>query len=257
MRLKSAIRTPAGFDSLPGSRPKKSEPTGTIMSDADKLVLWLNAAKGTHSYDRILEIHRLLSQLLAGYAEYAKRSDEQDAEVFHGRYDPKIFAAQGEWLGAQLKWLGGLHMQLNLALSRYMVTPQSAYWLTASAPFPKGWSFFMVSQPDDDGFELQYGDQRHGMTLVESDAALSLLRLAEVGDLAKLRLCEQCKNRWRISFRKMDKFCSDECRSRNYVESPESKARQRANQKEYRKRLKLKENREAAAFKKLDRNKGK
>jgi hypothetical protein len=55
----------------------------------------------------------------------------------------------------------------------------------------------------------------------------------------------------------MDKFCSDECRSRNYVESPEFKVRRRTNQKEYRKRLKLKENREAAAFKRLDGNKGK
>jgi len=46
----------------------------------------------------------------------------------------------------------------------------------------------------------------------EAAVATAFCRLATNGELHKVRLCEQCKENWRVSERQIDRFCSRQCR---------------------------------------------
>ncbi len=56
---------------------------------------------------------------------------------------------------------------------------------------------------------------------------MALVRLAVRRQLRKLRLCDQCKKVWRVSERKMDRFCSMGCREAAYAQQPEYRKRRR------------------------------
>jgi hypothetical protein len=65
-----------------------------------------------------------------------------------------------------------------------------------------------------------------------------LCRLAANRELYKVRLCEMCGERWRVSERKMDRFCCQKCREAFYAQSPEFHERKAKNQRKYRDGLK-------------------
>jgi hypothetical protein len=88
-----------------------------------------------------------------------------------------------------------------------------------------------------------------GITVQVNKAAVvaALTRLAANRELYKVRLCEQCRERWRVSERKMDRFCSPECREGWHTKSPDYSERRQEIQRRYRKKLKLKRAAEDAA----------
>ena len=81
---------------------------------------------------------------------------------------------------------------------------------------------------------MRIGDK----TINEGDAVISLVRLAETGELVKVRLCEMCKERWRVAAKRNYRFCSDQCREGFYTKSPDYHSRKAANQRKYRENLK-------------------
>ena len=75
-------------------------------------------------------------------------------------------------------------------------------------------------------------------TISEADAVISLVRLAETGDLRKVRRCEMCKERWLVAAKRNYRFCSDRCRETFYASSSDYHSRKAANQRRYRENLK-------------------
>jgi hypothetical protein len=92
----------------------------------------------------------------------------------------------------------------------------------------------MVPDQKERWFQMYVGDQ----TISEADAVISLVRLAETGDLRKVRLCEMCKERWRVAAKRNYRFCSGECREAFYAKAPDYHSRKAANQRKYRENLK-------------------
>ena len=139
---------------------------------------------------------------------------------------------EGHWPKEKLRvqrQLHDRHVALNLALAKYAFRPRATYVLAGGT-----WIFGMV--PDDSGkwFQMNFGND----TVSEADAVLSLVRLAETGDLEKLRLCAWCKVKWMFAGKRSYRFCSDKCRELFYASSPDYHSRKAATQRKYRDRLK-------------------
>ena len=94
----------------------------------------------------------------------------------------------------------------------------------------------MVPDENKRWFQMHIGNE----TISEADAVISLVRLAESGDLGKVRLCEMCKERWRVAAKRNYRFCSDQCREAFYAKAPDYHSRKAANQRKYREGLKRK-----------------
>jgi hypothetical protein len=121
------------------------------------------------------------------------------------------------------------HMALNQALEKYIFRPRATYGILARA-----WLFGMVPDDNKRWFQITVGDQ----PISEADAVVSLVRLAETGDLGKVRLCEMCKENWYVRAKSHYKFCDDECRENYYAVSSDYHSRKAANQRRYRENLK-------------------
>jgi hypothetical protein len=132
------------------------------------------------------------------------------------------------------------HVALNLALARYAFRPRATYVIAG-----RGWIFGMAPDANRRWFQTSIGNE----TISEADAVLSLVRLAETGDLVKVRLCEMCKERWLFAGKRNNRFCSDSCREEFYARSPDYHNRKAANQRKYRERLKRALASQAAALK--------
>lgn len=120
------------------------------------------------------------------------------------------------------------HNAFNQLLSRYTFVPVLAYNLDAGV-----WRFNTTPKRTR-GPEVTLDDQTISVVVNETAVVAALSRLAAKRELSKVRLCEECQKRWRVSLRDMDKFCSDECRIRFHVHSEEGKRRHREAQKRYR-----------------------
>ena len=95
-----------------------------------------------------------------------------------------------------------------------------------------GW-FLIVSR---DWFQMKIDRET---TISEADAVLSLVRLDLIGEIEKVRLCENCAERWFVA-KKNFRFCSGgACREASYAKDPKYRRRKANNQREYRKRVKL------------------
>ena len=70
---------------------------------------------------------------------------------------------------------------------------------------------------------------------------MALMRLAEIGDLHKVCMCEVCKASWLFAAKSNYRFCSAQCREAFYAKAPEYHSRKAANQRNYRERLKRRE----------------
>ena len=92
----------------------------------------------------------------------------------------------------------------------------------------------MVPDEEAAGFTMEVG----AATVSEADVIMALLRLASVGDLRKIRLCKNCKERWVFAAKRSYLFCSDKCREMFYVKSPDYHDRKARNQRKYRRQLK-------------------
>ena len=189
-------------------------PQNRKPGDEDIAVAWLNAAHSTPAYRRVKTIYLALAKLRDAHRNYQHEVAKQDARIT-ARREPTGYNFQLEF-----KRLSAEHQALNKALARYHLTPQVQYWVGTAE-----WSYPMVSRPTRGDFALPIGEPAHGLTVNEGSAVSFLLKLAENDNLSRVRLCEQCQQKWRTSYRQIDRFCSDSCRLKFNAATPEAKRR--------------------------------
>lgn len=166
-------------------------------TDALIAVEWLNAAKGTKTRTHVLGVRTHLEYLV-------KMADS-------GLSGTPEF---------RLRCKG-----LNETLSHYTFRPilfydaDSAVWRYNAIPRKARGPVIEVT--------------RQGVTVQVNEAAVvaALARLTAHGDLRKVRLCEWCKENFRVSEREWDRFCSDRCRNADYQARPAVIARKKKAQK--------------------------
>ena len=206
------------------------------ISDAQRLVKWLNGAKRTASHDRVMFIRNELEALPRDFVANAEAYTHASNGVV------QIGQALGDWPKYKLEiqqQLFDRHTQLNTLLERYIFRPRATYVIAR-----RWWLLGMAPDDNRRWHKLQFGYE----VISEPDAVLSLLRLAETGDLRKVRLCKMCNERWLFAGKRNYRFCSDQCRERFYAKSPDYHSRKAANQRKYREKLK-RINAQAASFK--------
>jgi hypothetical protein len=197
-------------------------------TDALMCVEWLNGVRGTAAYSRALRVREEMEGLTE--MRDALRGRVEEIAAFEQRCDA-----------------------LNQLLSRYTYIPAIGY----SALFAR-WRFDMVPKTRPKfgrkslSFTITDGLVAFGrgpatpavegesvsFVVSEPDVVAALGRLANHRELYKVRLCEQCGERWRLSERAIDKFCSIACREAFYRRDPEFLAKKAQNQQNYRKRMK-------------------
>jgi hypothetical protein len=232
-RKEKSSRTAADSQPIPRqSPPSEREPRQVSRGDADKVVQWLNASKGTASHERVVAIRQELETLPSEFATHAGAYVHSfPGHLLYG--EPPRERRRG-WPKEKLRvqrQLGNRHAALNKALEKYVFRPRATCVI-----FGGRWIFGMVPDENKRWFQMTIGQE----TISEADAVISLVRLAETGDLRKLRLCEMCKERWRVAAKRNYRFCSDQCREDFYANAPDYHSRKAANQRKYRENLKRK-----------------
>ncbi len=182
--------------------------------DEDITVAWLNAAHDTPAHRRVKTIYFALAKLRDAHRNYQHEIAKQDEQIATRK------ESTGYNFQMEFKRLSAEHQALNKALARYHLTPQVQYWVGAAK-----WLYPMVSRPTHGDFALPIGEPSHGLTVNEGSAVSFLLKLAENDNLSRVRLCEQCAQKWRTSYRQIDRFCSDSCRLKFNAATPEAKKR--------------------------------
>lgn len=225
------------------------------FSDAAVAVQWLNAAKeakATAAYQRVLAIRQQLEEFgplrvrlreygADSHAEKAfiRKLEEQRALVKAGQKAKEVRLPAINYNSPIYKRLyrqaEHLHSEINEALLRYTFVPRVTFFIAEGA-----WLGGMAPKSNSRWFETKIQPVKHQpwISLSEPDAVLSLVRLDLTGEIAKVRLCENCGERWRVATKSDAKFCSAECRQGFYAKRPEYHARKAANQRKYRMKLK-------------------
>lgn len=202
-------------------------------SDAVIAAEWLNSAKGTAAYRRVIAFRGELEFLSKTLVVLRQQRREAKAGRPHGRAAILADANAAAELGKLQEQFRTRHNALNQVLSRYTYIPALAY-----SPDFSAWRFNTVPKHRTAGQEIELSDGVMTIRVTESSVIAALARLAASRELNKVRLCEQCGKRWIVSLREMDKFCKSDCREASYKKSPEFKNRKAANQRRYRERLK-------------------
>jgi hypothetical protein len=230
-RREKSSRTAADSQPIPRqSHPSAQEGRQLSIGDADKVVQWLNASKGTASHVRVAVIRRDLEELPSEFAIHADAYVHSFGGVLRFGEPPR--EKRRDWPKEKLRLQRQLHKRhvaLNEALEKYVFRPRATCVI-----FGRRWIFGMVPDENKRWFRMTIGQE----TISEADAALSLVRLAETGELGKVRLCEMCKERWRVAAKRNYRFCSDQCREAFYAKAPDYHSRKAANQRKYRENLK-------------------
>lgn len=201
-------------------------------SDAFLAVAWLNATQGKPANRRVLAIRQELADL-ADMRE-TLRQQRRASKGKRGQTDREIIGlldTRVETARLQEKFRQR-HNVLNVRLTRYAHVPALDY-----SPDFALWRFGMVPKRPS-GPEIVIEDQSLRARVNESSVIAALCRLAANRELHKVRLCEMCGKRWRVSERKIDRFCSQKCREEFYAKSPEYLERKATNQRKYREGLK-------------------
>jgi len=170
------------------------------MTDALVVAEWLNAAKGTKARTHVLGIRTHL--------EYLREMADT------GRAGEPEFRLR--------------HNHVNELLSHYTFHPILSYDLPSGV-----WRYNAVPK-NARGRTVEVTHQGVTVEVNEGAAAAALARLAARGELRKVRLCEWCKENYRVSERDMDRFCSDHCRNADYQARPSFKASRKRIQKDWR-----------------------
>lgn len=235
-------RTAADAQPIPRlGPPLEREARQPPLGDAARLVEWLNASKGTASHERVVRIRRELDELPLEFANQAGAYVHSSGGVLRLGEPPR--GKRSDWPKEKLKvqrQLHDRHIALNEALEKYAFRPRATYIITGHA-----WMFGMVPDKNVRWFKMHFGYE----TISEADAVMSLVRLAETGDLERVRLCEMCKERWRFAAKRNYRFCSDQCREVFYAKSADYHSRKAANQRKYRENLKRAQSAQGAFWK--------
>jgi hypothetical protein len=168
------------------------------LTDALIAVEWLNAARGTKGRTHVLGIRTDLEYL-------GKMADT-------GRASTPEFRQRCN--------------ALNELLSHYTFRPVLYYDAGV-------WRYNAVPRKGR-GRAVEVTHQGVTVQVNEATVVAALARLAANGELSKVRLCEWCKQNYRVSERDIDRFCSRGCQNAHYQARPEFKDRRKKIQKDYR-----------------------
>jgi len=192
--------------------------------DAAITVEWLNAAKGTVAYRRVLALRAELEALRA------ELDKPFQAIAWETATRP---TAQSAAEHLRQKKFMRRHHRLNSLLEKYTFTNFMAYnltsrdwWLTSIPKNPRGPQITIEK-------EFRWLPK---IWATEASVAVALARLATRHELEKIHLCKNCHERWHVALRGIDQFCSTECREYFHVHSDEYRERKRKLQREYRER---------------------
>jgi len=218
-------KKPQAFPRKRGAEVKPQRIRSQSHKDALGAVEWLNESKGTAAYKRVLGIRQELEKLTKMRNGSKLRAEEMVA--FTERCNA-----------------------LNELLARYMHV-QTIGYSTLSAD----WSLQMVPKPTKTkrdnltltvaeglvlalghgaGPDLEISGESITFPITEAWVVAALGRLANQRELFRVRLCDQCGQRWRVSMREMDRFCSNKCRDAFHFTSDLGKARNAARQATFR-----------------------
>lgn len=206
---------------------------GALSGEPDDLTLvgWLNAAKGSNSYKRVVHILELIRKKEESHRNIvAKRAH---IHVGKGKRPREHFRL---WRADDI-----LDAELHRALTRYTFGIRLAGFIYG------GWllNLYCPWQKDDFGWKTLYSYraepgqtilQAPSYTVCEGDAVLAALRLAERSLLNRVRLCERCSVNWIFAKHKNYKFCGTECRETYYTSTPEYRESKKRQMREYRDR---------------------
>jgi len=198
-----------------------------LLAESDGVVVveWLNTAKGTPAYRRVLALRRELGDVGAALNDLRHRLIDAVKTL---RTSPQKM----DEVNRLREKFRKRHNALNRILSRYTHVPALAYSVETGV-----WRFGMIPKHRP-GPEVKLSDQRVTIRANESSVSASLVRLAANRELSKIRLCAKCAERWVFARRpQLDKFCTDKCRVSFHVHSEQGKLNHRKAQAEYRNRL--------------------
>jgi hypothetical protein len=207
---------------------------GALSAEPDELTLpgWLNAAKGTSSYRRVVRILELI-----------RDNEESRRNIVAKR--AYVHVGRGKRPREHLRLLRAgsiLATELGRALGRYTFGIRLTGFLLGR---PWLLNLYCPRQRDDFGWETLYAYraepgqtilQAPSYTVCEGDAVLAALRLAERSLLNRVRLCERCSVKWIFAKHKNYKFCGAECRETYYTSTPEYRESKKRQMREYRDR---------------------
>jgi hypothetical protein len=120
---------------------------------------------------------------------------------------------------------------LNKALARYVFRPCVQYSI--------GYDDWRGGMRPDDNSRWYSTYVTPGTKVSEAEAVIALVRLDLIGDLGRVRLCENCGARWFVRAKSSYRFCGAACREDFDTRRPDYHRRKAENQRAYRKRQKL------------------
>jgi len=183
---------------------------------------WLNAAKGSESYARVVRLIDELGQVESG----------MDRAVSEGWYWSSN--TQPAAVKEQLNELSRKHAAIGEMLSRYSFSP-----VIQRVLLERRWMLSMLSKSAPDEFaQLQVVDEgrkklsktetqvsfHYEHTVGEADIVLRILNLAATSEFGRLKQCDFCF-KWLYAERSHQRFCPGaECRNAKYSKSPKYKS---------------------------------
>ncbi len=205
------------------------------LADGQVVAQYLNASQGSRSHARILELRGQMVDLHEGLSRWNRLHEELQSRVSaRAPEGDKALAKRAAEYSAEADRLGQLLETINRTLAGYRFHPIITYTAITDT---RSEGFTPVPR----GYELRIEE----WSLSEPDAAAALVRLYQMKDLWRVRLCDQCKKRWLVAAKSHYHFCSKQCREENFVHSPAYAARRREIQKGYRERKKRAEHNKA------------
>lgn len=212
---------------------------GALSAEPDELTLpgWLNAAKGSSSYNRVVRILELIRE-----NEESRRNIIAKKAYVHVGPNKRPREHSSLWRADNI-----LSAALQRALTRYTFSIRLTGILFGS---PWLLNLYCPQQKDDFRWETFYSYRAEPgetilqaplYTVCEGDAVLSALRLAERGLLNRVRLCERCSLRWIFAKHKNYRFCGNDCRETYYTSTPEYRESKKRQMREYRDRQRRQE----------------
>jgi hypothetical protein len=112
---------------------------------------------------------------------------------------------------------------LERELSRYRFTPRAEVAMGGGGKGPSVWAAWWKG--DDSGREEH-------LRMTAPEALELILKLTQVGDLARLRRCTQCR-KWLFARFRHQNFCSQKCQQKSYTQSDAWKMHRRAYMRRY------------------------
>jgi hypothetical protein len=194
---------------------------------------WLNAARDTESYMRVLHL----------MGEIRDVADEMDRM----RWWATTTEPRSKAMKKHGRELDRRHDGINQSLERYVFSPVLQRVIGG-----KRWMLSMFVVAKDRGDEYVFSrvvdrkevnadgrvvSERHlEHTIGEGDVVLRILNLAAASELERVQPCGKCY-KWFYAGRSHQRFCSEECRVAHYSSSPKYKK----SRKEYMRRYRAKE----------------